>query len=198
VSTTDANESALTAVGREREDVNVVRLRDGSSVSIRRAGTQDEPALRSFLSGLCLEARRLRFFTGGADIGSAARLAATKDATHYGLVAHDEEGVLVGDALYVQADEKHAEVAVEVADHLYGRGLGTILIERLAVVAEERGITRFTAEVLPDNRGMLEVFRDGFDARLTFHEGTEAVGFPTSAWRLARTRFAAGTGASPV
>jgi GNAT superfamily N-acetyltransferase len=179
---------------REATDVEVVRLRDGSSVSIRRAGTQDEPALRSFLSGLCLEARRLRFFTGGADIGWAARLAATKDATHYGLVAHDEEGVLVGHALFVQSDEKHAEVAVEVADHLHGHGLGTVLIERLAAVAEGRGIARFTAEVLPENRAMLEVFRDGFDAHRTFHEGTEAVEFPTSAWRLARTRFAAGIG----
>jgi GNAT superfamily N-acetyltransferase len=190
--------ASISAPNCEPTETGLVRLRDGSLVTIRLAIAQDETALRSFLSGLSLEARRLRFFTGAADIGYAAHLAATKDETHYGLVAHDEEGVLVGHALYVQVDDKDAEVAVEVADHLYGRGLGTVLIERLAAVAEERGITRFTAEVLPENRGMLEVFRDGFDARLTFHEGTEAVEFPTSAWRLARTRFAAGTGASPV
>jgi hypothetical protein len=34
-----------------------------------------------------------------------------------------------------------------------------------------------------------DVFRDGFDARLVFHDGVEAVELPTAAWRLARERF---------
>ncbi len=90
----------------------------------------------------------------------------------------------------MKLDEQRAEVAVEVADHLHGRGLGTILIERLAAVAEARGITRFVAEVLPDNSAMLDVFRDGFDAQLHFHDGTDTAEFPTAAWRLAHERFA--------
>ena len=49
-------------------EAELVRLRDGSSVTVRRASTLDEPALRSFLEGLCLEARRLRFFSGAANI----------------------------------------------------------------------------------------------------------------------------------
>ena len=44
----------------------LVVLRDGSLVAIRSASAEDEPALRLFLEGLCLEARRLRFFTGAA------------------------------------------------------------------------------------------------------------------------------------
>ena len=80
---------------------------------------------------------------------------------------------------------------MEVADHLHGQGLGTILIERLAAVAEQRGITHFVAAVLAENRAMLEVFRDGFDARVIRHEGPEErVEFLTSGWRLARARFA--------
>ena len=83
-----------------------------------------------------------------------------------------------------------AEVAVEVADHLHGRGLGTILIERLAVVAEQRGITHFVAEVLCENRAMLDVFREGFDGRVVRREGPEErVEFLTAGWRLARERF---------
>ena len=171
-------------------ETELVRLRDGSSVTIRPATIQDEPALRSFLYGLCLEARRLRFFTGAANITSAAHLAAVTDARHYGLIAHDEAGVLIGHATYVQLAETRAEVAVEVADHLHGRGLGTILIERLAVIAEQRGITRFVAEVLSENRAMLDVFREGFDGRVVRHEGPEErVEFLTSGWRLARERF---------
>lgn len=172
-------------------EVELVRLRDGSRVTVRPATAADEPALRAFLTGLCLEARRLRFFSGAVDIGSAAHLAATTDARHYGLVAHDEEGVLVGHATYVKLDETRAEVAVEVADHLHGRSLGTILIERLAIVAEQRGITHFVAEVLCENRAMLDVFREGFDGRVVRQEGPEErVEFLTAGWRLARERFA--------
>lgn len=163
-STVPAVPAATVAVG-DPSEVELVRLRDGLSVTIRPASVRDEPALRSFLDGLCLEARRLRFFSGAVDISSAAHLAATTDVQHRGLVAHDE-GVLVGHATYVQLDETRAEVAVEVADHLHGRGLGTIFIERLAIIAEQRGITHFVAEVLSENRAMLDVFREGFDARV--------------------------------
>jgi GNAT superfamily N-acetyltransferase len=171
-------------------DSELVRLRDGSSVTIRPGAAGDEPALRSFLGGLCPQARRLRFFTGAASVPIAAHLVATTDERHFGLIAHDESGVVVGHALYAHIDDSRAEVAVEVADHLHGRGLGTLLLKRLAMDAERRGITRFVAEVLCENHAMLDVFRDGFDARAVSHEGSEErVEFLTSGWRLAHERF---------
>lgn len=166
-----------------------VWLRDGSWVAVRPVCGEDEAALRSFLAGLCTQARYLRFFTGAVDVTSAASLAAFTGPDRYGLLAHDEAGVLVGHALYIQLDDTRAEVAVEVADHLHDRGLGTILIERLASVAEEHGITHLIAEVLPQNNQMLDVFRDGFDARVVLRDGSDAVEFPTSAWRTAHERF---------
>jgi GNAT superfamily N-acetyltransferase len=183
---------AASAIARSTADRNaakLVRLRDGSSVTVRAARAQDEPALLVFLSRLCLEARRMRFFTGAADIEYAAHLVAATGGDRYGLIAHDEEGVTVGHATYAKLDDRRAEVAIEVADHLHGRGLGTLLIERLAAVAEAEGITCFVAEVLPENRAMLDVFRDGFDAHVRFHDGTDTAEFPTAAWRLARERF---------
>jgi GNAT superfamily N-acetyltransferase len=179
---------------RSEGATEVIRLRDGARVTVRAARPQDEPALLSFLSGLCLEARRMRFFTGAADIVYAAHLAVATGDDRYGLIAHDEEGLTVGHATYVKLDEERAEVAVEVADHLHGRGLGTLLIEQLAAVAQERGVTRFVAEVLPENRAMLDVFRDGFDAHVRFHDGTDTADFPTAAWRLAHERFAQASG----
>jgi GNAT superfamily N-acetyltransferase len=171
--------------------LELVRLRDGAYVTVRPSTTQDEPALLSFLSGLGQEAKRLRFFTGAADITYAAHLAAATGADRYGLIAHDEDGLTVGHATYVQLDRTHAEVALEVADHLHGHGLGTLLIERLALVAEQRGITHFVAEVLCENHAMIDVFREGFDARVVRHKGPEErVEFLTAAWRLAHERFA--------
>lgn len=156
----------------------------------------DETALRVFLCGLCAETRRLRFFGVGVDTAGAAHSAADMGSGRCGLVAHDETGVIVGHALFILLDDPtQAEVAVEVADHLHGRGLGTLLIERLAMIAEQRGITHFVAEVLCENRAMLDVFSEGFDARVVRREGPEErVEFLTSGWRLARERFALHSG----
>jgi GNAT superfamily N-acetyltransferase len=174
----------------------LVRLRDGSLVTIRPVREGDQTLLRVFLSGLCAEARRLRFFSGAIDTAKAAQWAAGTDTRRFGLVAHDETGMIVGHAVYIVLVRARAEVAVEVADHLHGRGLGTILIERLALVAEERGITHFVAEVLCENHAMLEVFREGFDARVVRHQGPEErVEFLTSGWRLAHERFEPSAGA---
>src|SRR5271168_2215513 len=74
----------------------LVRLRDRSAVTLRPVNARDEPALGGFLSGLCLEARRLRFFSGGADMSLAAHLVAAPGPDRFGLVVHDGAGVLVG------------------------------------------------------------------------------------------------------
>ena len=178
------------AVSATRPPVlELVKLRDGSSVTVRPVGPGDEAPMRAFLMGLCASSLRLRFFTGAANVADAAHWAACTPADRYGLLAHDETGVLVAHAVYVKLDRTRAEVAVEVADHLHGRGLGTILMQRIGAVAQERGITHFVAEVRPENRAMLDVFRDGFDAHVALHEGIDTVEFPTSSWRLARERF---------
>jgi L-amino acid N-acyltransferase YncA len=174
----------MAALAEER-----MRLRDGFSVRVRRATPADEPDLRGFLGGLCLEARRFRFFTAGVNLDAAAHWAAASGSDRLGLVAHDQGGTLIGHAAFIQLGSKRAEVAVEVADRLHGDGLGTILIERLAELAEAQGIEQFVAEVLPENRAMLEVFCDGFDAHVRMRAGVETVEFPTATWRVARERF---------
>jgi acetate---CoA ligase (ADP-forming) len=59
-----------------------------------------------------------------------------------------------------------AEVAFAVADEMQGRGLATRLLEQLAEIATERGITRFDAAVMAGNRRMLGVFAGaGFDTK---------------------------------
>lgn len=170
-------------------DVPCVRLRDGSTVRLRAASAADEQALRDFLEQLCPSSLRYRFFTGAANIDDAAHWAAAGGEGSEGIVAVSERGEIVGHAAYIPIDGERAEVAVEVADRLHGLGLGTTMIERLAEQAQRRGISRFVAEVLPENVAMLDVFRDGFDAKVVFDRGTDAIEFPTAAWRLAKRRF---------
>ena len=71
-----------------------------------------------------------------------------------------------------------AEVAFNVSDDHHGRGLGSVLLEHLAAAARERGIRRFTAEVLPQNGQMLAVFREaGYEVRQHLDDGVVAVAF---------------------
>jgi GNAT superfamily N-acetyltransferase len=63
-------------------------------------------------------------------------------------------------------EPRAAEVAFAVADDWRRRGAATRMLEQLAAIAAARGIRRFDAEVLADNRAMLGVFeRAGFATR---------------------------------
>jgi GNAT superfamily N-acetyltransferase len=66
------------------------------------------------------------------------------------LIALDERGI-VGVARYGTTGLTH-EVAVVVADDWQGRGLGRLLLRRLAHIARARGIASFHATMLGDNR----------------------------------------------
>jgi acyl-CoA synthetase (NDP forming)/GNAT superfamily N-acetyltransferase len=82
------------------------------------------------------------------------------------LVAHLGDRV-VAVAGYDRLNEPDAaEVAFAVAEDQQGRGLATSMLQQLADVAATRGITRFDAEVMGENRPMLHVFGSaGFGVR---------------------------------
>jgi acyl-CoA synthetase (NDP forming)/predicted GNAT family acetyltransferase len=79
---------------------------------------------------------------------------------------------------YDRTEPRTAEVAFNVSDAHQGRGLGSVLIEHLAAAARENGVHRFMAEVLPQNRKMLGVFRDaGYEVRHAYEDGVVSLSF---------------------
>nr|WP_246416137.1 bifunctional GNAT family N-acetyltransferase/acetate--CoA ligase family protein [Nocardioides luti] len=79
--------------------------------------------------------------------------------------------VALGTAEPVSADT--AEVAFLVDEERHGQGLGSLLLEHLAATCRDRGIRRFVAEVLTENRAMLGVFLDaGFEVTRQADAGT--------------------------
>jgi len=160
-----------------------VPLRDGSTVHVRPIRREDVDALEQFLRDLSLESRALRFFSAGIDPRRAAELAVDVDyGDSYGLVAtRGDDAHLVAQAGYVAIGKGRAEVAFTISDEIQGRGLGTILLAHLAAAADDHGIATLEADVLPENRRMLELFREsGFPLATRSEPGVVIVELPTS------------------
>jgi acetate---CoA ligase (ADP-forming) len=168
-----------------------VVLRDGSTVHVRPIRPDDEEALYEFLEGLDPESRMFRFFSTAVDLRAAAKSMADVDyAERYGLVAL-RGGTVVGQGVYFWERPGQAEVAFAVADRLQGTGLGTLLLAHLAEMASENGIELFTAEVMPQNHRMMQVFREsGFPVEISSEPGSLRVELPTSFEDEAVRRFA--------
>jgi acetate---CoA ligase (ADP-forming) len=141
------------AVSTPRE---AITLRDGSIVALRDADVSDEAAVLELLRSLSIHAVSMRFGTVAVHLPSAARGA----VAHSGVIAFTPDGHCVGHAWYVGTTARRAEMALAVADRYQGRGLGTILLKRLAQMAALRGIDVLEAYVLLDNVQMTEMLRD--------------------------------------
>jgi len=85
----------------------------------------------------------------------------------------EHSGGVVAAARYSQiAGSTEATVALAIADVPGQRELGTELVGRLALVAHERGIAHFVADLHPSNAAMLAVFvRAGFATEIGVGDG---------------------------
>ncbi|GAA1349154.1 GNAT family N-acetyltransferase [Falsarthrobacter nasiphocae] len=162
-----------------------VVLRDGSTARLRPIVPDDADALQRFHVGQSESSIYLRFFTYKARL-SSKELARFTQVDYVDRVAfvmtRTERIVGIGRYDRLPEDPDSAEVAFNIADAFHGKGLGSILLEHLAAAACERGIERFTAEVLPENRQMLKVFIDaGYEVSRRFDDGVIAVEFDVAA-----------------
>jgi GNAT superfamily N-acetyltransferase len=161
-------------------------LRDGASITIRSLTTADRGHVIAVFRKMSQASVQHRFFTAKrelsqADLAFLDRLADGPDVA-LAAMAHDRTGErALGIGRYVVLEDgRSAEVAFEVGDTDQGRGIGTLLLEHLAVAARAGGIATFIAEVEADNTAMLEMFTtSGFSVRETFESRTFHVEFPT-------------------
>ena len=146
-------------------------LRDGTVASCRLSVVQDRDAIRTFFRNLSAESRRNRFFTSSEPPAAVIDRMADSTDPHSALtlIVHrmkSDDLHPIAVASYMAVNSRVAEVAFAVDDSFQGRGLSTMLLERLAVHAARYGFSRFQASTFADNHAMLEVFRDsGFEIR---------------------------------
>jgi acyl-CoA synthetase (NDP forming)/GNAT superfamily N-acetyltransferase len=121
--------------------------------------TEDAVALTDLHERASDDTLYRRFLSAGHHpiAGEIDRLVRPPDADHVALVAL-ERGRVIGVTSYeVLPGRRTAEFAVFVDDACHGRGVGTLLLEHLAVCGRRHGIPDFLGEVLPANSSMLRV-----------------------------------------
>jgi acetyl coenzyme A synthetase (ADP forming)-like protein len=158
-----------------------VILRDGGTLRLRPPKAADAEALVAFFRALSERSLYLRFH-GFRKIDE--RVVASfldPDWNEVGSLI----GTRAGDRIVAHAswarlrDPGVAEVAFAVADDEHGRGIGTRLLEQLALRAADVGIHEFVAEVLAENSAMLGVFADaGFETVRRREGGEVELRFP--------------------
>ncbi len=141
-----------------------VLLRDGRTAHLRPISPEDAEGLVDFYAGVSAESKYFRFFAPMPTLSE-------RDVERFTHVDHHDRvafvmtvaGKIIAVGRYDVIEhepETRAEVAFLVQDRHQGRGIGQLLLEHLAQAGRECGVHRFVAEVLPQNRAMLQVFRE--------------------------------------
>lgn len=139
-------------------------LRDGTTAFIRPAEPSDRDELREFFLHLSPESKRRRFFSiaDPAEALLERQCDSSNPRVQLTLIVSRIIGGasrIIATASYVARDESSAEVAFAVGDEFQGRGLGGLLLERLALIAARNGFIRFWAVTRLENALMLDTFR---------------------------------------
>lgn len=149
-----------------KELERIESLPDLGQVLLRPVRPGDEPALLQLFHRLTQEDVRLRFF---APLRELPRI----QLARFTQIDYDREMAFVLEAMsqepkdilgivriVADPDNQRAEFAVTVRSDLKGRGLGTLMLQRMLDYARERGIAEVFGDVLSENKLMLSLCRD--------------------------------------
>lgn len=153
-------------------------LADGRVVAVRPILPSDYDQLVEAIHTADQETLLLRFFTTAPNLTEARihHLAEVDYETRLALVAFDDDERGIAVARYEgRPGAETAEVAVTVDPEWRRVGLATSLLERLEPAAIARGITRFEALYLPQNRVIADIFENLGYSPQTIEEGIARV-----------------------
>lgn len=152
-----------------------IRLADGREVELRPLEPDEREQLVRLFYRLSPQSVYQRFLSPLHE-PSATGLDRLLNVDHQGreAVAAVVDGEVVGVARYFrQGPTGSADMAVVVEDAWQRRGLSLALIGRLVELARSRGIERFTATMLSENRGAIAMVRKAFPHAIFTLDGPE-------------------------
>jgi ribosomal protein S18 acetylase RimI-like enzyme len=157
--------------------------RTQSDLQIRAAAPDDCEGIRSFVAGLSLRARFLRFFTPASPPSSAVLHRMCGAAPTSDVLVATQGGEIVAHAMAVDVTgpdgSATTDLGLVVADRWQNRGVGSEMFRRLAERASARGVRAAVMDVLPENRQMLSIIdRHWGPAGYEFSAGSVIVRVP--------------------
>jgi acyl-CoA hydrolase/GNAT superfamily N-acetyltransferase len=150
----------------------------GLNILLRPVKIGDEPLMKDFFYALSDESMYRRFMSVRMDMPH-------KRLQEFGVVDYansmmilaivegDSKETIAAIGQYEINEKEHtAEVAIVVKDEHQNMGVGHDLLTYLTRLARKRGLLGFTAEVLVENKPMLDLFKSmGFDTEKTSEDG---------------------------
>ncbi|HVS01660.1 MAG TPA: GNAT family N-acetyltransferase [Thermoanaerobaculia bacterium] len=150
----------------EGQEAGTLVLRTGGQLPLWRALPEDAQMLAAFLARLPDEERRevsasLRLDPG--EVGEFLRRLTEGGSGEAFFAGGDGGGdqVVAFGAYRTLEGEDAAAITLAVSPERRQQGLATLLLERLAVLAAQRGVARLVGVARQENEPLLEVFRQG-------------------------------------
>ncbi len=143
------------------------KLKDGSEVTVRPIGPEDEPLIKDFHKHLSEQTIYFRYFR----VINYTQRVAHERLTKICFIDYDREIAIVAERkrpdgereilavgrLAKSLDQEEGEFAVIVADHAQRLGLGTIFLRRIVQIARAEKVKRVVGNILTENVGMLKI-----------------------------------------
>jgi acyl-CoA synthetase (NDP forming)/RimJ/RimL family protein N-acetyltransferase len=150
-----------------------VLLRDGDIAHLRPLRPDDRDGLHALVESTSERSAFLRFFSGGRATAHSYVDRITGPGYRGRALVALMRGRLVAVAEYIPGvDSDDADVGILIDDAVHGHGLGTLLLEHLAVSAAASGVRELVADVLAENITMIRVLRDlGLSVEQRYEEG---------------------------
>ena len=148
-----------------------VTLKNGTVVTLRRLRADDRERMAKAVRGLDPQTIYTRLFSHRKELTEAGldRVMRVDDEREVAIVATAGSGAeeaVIGGGRYIVTGDGRAEIAFTVEEDYQGQGVAGRLFAALVVVARQRGIAVFEADVLAENPSMLRVFeRTGLPMR---------------------------------
>lgn len=159
-----------------------VVLNDGDIVTLRPVRATDRDELQDFYSRVSDRSKYLRFFAAHPVL-TEEDLDNWVDVDHHDrvtLVMVDRDSI-VATAKYalIPGETRTADVSFLVQDDHHHKGVANILLEHLAQIGRECDIETFFAEMLTQNRTMVQTFiKAGYRVNPELEDGFITVNFP--------------------
>jgi acyl-CoA hydrolase/GNAT superfamily N-acetyltransferase len=166
--------------GEYPEDLETHRTtKTGINLFLRPVKISDEPLLKDFFYSLSNDSMHRRFISTRMDmphnrLQKFTAIDYTKEMVILAVMQHDGDELIVGLGQYYINENIHtAEVAFVVRDDWQNRGIGAELLFYLTYLAKKDGLHGFAAEVLMENKPMIQLFESmGFILEKRAEAGT--------------------------